>query len=205
MKNTTEHLGRSMVEMIGVLSIAGVLSIGGIAGYATASHTMRTNKLKDEASTLIANIRSMYFTARDYEGLSETTLIAAGLVPQKMITEDRLRIQNKVQGRVFVSPAAYGYEPNGSFILVFNGLDAKTCRELAISDWGSDIASGFIALSIKNDGELTVENSKLTDAVVASDDNVILVRDIANGTLEQVYQLCDCGYKDTCAIAWKFY
>ena len=50
-----------MVEIIGVLSIVGVLSVGGIAGYVTASNTIRTNKLKDEVTTLIANIRSMIF------------------------------------------------------------------------------------------------------------------------------------------------
>ena len=81
MNTNFDNFGRSMVEMIGVLAIVGVLSIGGIAGYMTASHTMRTNKLKDEITTIIANIRSMYFSARDYESLNEITVINAGLIP----------------------------------------------------------------------------------------------------------------------------
>ena len=205
MNTNFDNFGRSMVEMIGVLAIVGVLSIGGIAGYMTASHTMRTNKLKDEITTIIANIRSMYFSARDYESLNEITVINAGLIPDWMISEDKLHIQNKAKGSVYVSAAAYGYEPYGSFILIFNGLDAKTCRELAIAEWGSDMSSGFLALSIKNDGDLTVDTSGLTASEVVSADNVILAREISGSTLEQVYNLCDCQTVDSCAIAWKFY
>ena len=44
MKN---QLGRSMVEMLGVLAIIGVLSIGGIAGYRYAMQQIETNKVLD--------------------------------------------------------------------------------------------------------------------------------------------------------------
>lgn len=204
MNNTSESSGRSMVEMLGVLAIVGVLSVGGIIGYITASHNLRTNNLKDEISTIVANIRTLFFTAENYENLSEITLINAGLVPDWMVTEDKLHIQNKAKGSVFVGPSDHWYKKDGGFILVFNGLDAKTCRELAISDWGSDMASGFIALSVKNDGDLTVETSNLTDAFVQKSDTVILSEDLASGTLQQIGDLCNCITFDTCAIAWKF-
>lgn len=204
MNKTSENCGRSMVEMLGVLAIVGVLSVGGLAGYVSASHTLRTNKLKDEVSTIIANIRTMYFTAESYSGLSEVTLINAGIIPDWMVSDDKLRIYNKTKGSVYVSSADHWYKDDGSFILIFNGLDATTCRELAISDWGSDMASGFVAMSIKNDGDLTVETSNLTDAFVQENDTVIFAEDLANGTLQQVYDLCNCGNVDTCAIAWKF-
>lgn len=204
MNNTSESSGRSMVEMLGVLAIVGVLSVGGIIGYITASHNLRTNNLKDEISTIVANIRALFFTAENYENLSEITLINAGLVPDWMVTEDKLHIQNKAKGSVFVGPSDHWYKKDGGFILVFNGLDAKTCRELAISDWGSDMASGFIALSVKNDGDLTVETSNLTDAFVQESDTVILSEDLASGTLQQIGDLCNCITFDTCAIAWKF-
>ena len=77
--------GRSMVEMIGVLAIVGVLSVGGIAGYVTASRNLRISNLKDEISTIVANIRSMYFSAKDYSSLNEITLINAALIPDWMI------------------------------------------------------------------------------------------------------------------------
>ena len=38
------ELGRSMVEMLGVLAIIGVLSVGGIAGYSKAMMKYKLNK-----------------------------------------------------------------------------------------------------------------------------------------------------------------
>jgi len=43
MKNTNQ-LGRSMVEMLGVLTVIGVLSAGGLAGYGKAMHKYRVEK-----------------------------------------------------------------------------------------------------------------------------------------------------------------
>ena len=196
--------GRSIVEMLGVLAIVGVLSIGGIAGYVTASRNLRINNLKDEVSTIVANIRSMYFSAKDYDNLNEIVLINAGLIPDWMVGDDRTSIYNKAKGTVYIEAAAVGDQEYGGFILIFNGLDAYTCRELAISDWGSDMASGFLGMTIKNDGDLTVDTSNLTDAELQSGDTTILAKDLASGTLNQVYDLCNCGNMNLCAIAWKF-
>ena len=40
--------GRSMVEMLGVLAVAGVLSIGGVAGYRYAIDKMNANDIINE-------------------------------------------------------------------------------------------------------------------------------------------------------------
>ena len=53
MKNTKTQIGRSMIEMLGVLAIVGVLSVGGLAGYARA---MRTHKV-NMASNYIDQVR----------------------------------------------------------------------------------------------------------------------------------------------------
>ncbi len=196
--------GRSMVEILGVLAIVGVLSIGGIAGYVTASRNLRINNLKDEISTIVANIRSLYFSAKDYAGVNEITLINAKLIPDWMIGEDDISIVNKAKGSVYIESAAAYEKEAGAFILIFNGLDAYTCRELAISNWGSDMASGFLGMSIKNDGDLTINTSELTDAELQSGQTVILPKEQASRTLNQVYELCNCGSLNTCAIAWKF-
>ena len=42
------QIGRSMVEMLGVLAIIGVLSTAGIAGYSKAMHQWRLNKQADQ-------------------------------------------------------------------------------------------------------------------------------------------------------------
>ncbi|MCM1324436.1 MAG: hypothetical protein NC218_09935 [Acetobacter sp.] len=44
----TNELGRSMIEMLGVLAIVGMLSVGGIAGYSKAMMKYKLNKLTEE-------------------------------------------------------------------------------------------------------------------------------------------------------------
>ena len=52
----TNPLGRSMIEMLGVLAIIGVLSVGGIAGYSKAMEKWKENKIIGEYSYLIQGI-----------------------------------------------------------------------------------------------------------------------------------------------------
>ena len=49
MKKQTIELGRSMVEMLGVLAVIGVLSVVGIAGYKKAMLKYRANELMNAA------------------------------------------------------------------------------------------------------------------------------------------------------------
>ena len=54
-----KELGRSMVEMLGVLAIIGVLSIGGIAGYTMSMNRHKANQILDAASKLSVMALSM--------------------------------------------------------------------------------------------------------------------------------------------------
>ena len=47
------ELGRSMVEMLGVLAIIGVLSVGGITGYSKAMMKYKLNKFSDGFNQLL--------------------------------------------------------------------------------------------------------------------------------------------------------
>ena len=49
----TNPIGRSMIEMLGVLAIIGVLSIGGIAGYTKAMERIKINKTLSTYNTLM--------------------------------------------------------------------------------------------------------------------------------------------------------
>ena len=46
-------LGRSMIEMLGVLAIIGVLSVGGIAGYSKAMEKFKINKATEEYNYMV--------------------------------------------------------------------------------------------------------------------------------------------------------
>lgn len=49
------QIGRSMVEMLGVLAIIGVLSVGSIAGYSKAMNKYKLNKHAESLNMLLSN------------------------------------------------------------------------------------------------------------------------------------------------------
>ncbi|MBP5614981.1 MAG: hypothetical protein J6X42_00280, partial [Alphaproteobacteria bacterium] len=60
-----------MVEMLGVLAIIGVLSAGGLAGYSKAMFKHKLNSTMDQITMLVTNIRTMYGTQGNYNGLTD--------------------------------------------------------------------------------------------------------------------------------------
>ena len=78
--------GRSMIEMLGVLAIIGVLSVGGIAGYSKAMNKFKTNKVADNVSMIVTNIRTLYAQQSTYDGLTNKTAVQMGVVPNELYT-----------------------------------------------------------------------------------------------------------------------
>ena len=76
--------GRSMIEMLGVLSIVGILTVGGISGYLKAVNKYNFQRLMGEANTIFTNIRTIYSHQRNYQGLNNTVALQAGLIPEEM-------------------------------------------------------------------------------------------------------------------------
>lgn len=200
----SSQLGRSMVEMVGVLAIVGLLGIGGIAGYVKGSHQLRTNKLKDDISHLVANIRTVFLTQNNYQALSERMAIGTGIVPEDMISTDKQNIINRHKGSVFIKSAETIDDVNGAFIIIFNGLDSLTCQELLLENWGSDIQTGFIGMTIKSDGDLTIETSSLVPHDFTSSEVTFRATDLQQNNVQRNYNVCNCGTANLCAIAWKF-
>ena len=70
------QIGRSMIEMLGVLAIIGVLSVGGLAGYSKAMHKYKVNeavayiwRLKMEVQTrIVAGTASGSYACTDFIG-----------------------------------------------------------------------------------------------------------------------------------------
>ena len=54
MKNN--QIGRSMIEMLGVLAIIAVLSVGGIVGYGKAIEQFKVNRLIEEYGYVVQQL-----------------------------------------------------------------------------------------------------------------------------------------------------
>ena len=89
----TNPIGRSMIEMLGVLAIIGVLSVGGIAGYTKAMEKIHVNKIVNMISDISATIKTAYISQKTYDnfdgGLTgfDNQIQDMGLLPPEYIFE----------------------------------------------------------------------------------------------------------------------
>ncbi|MCI7486070.1 MAG: hypothetical protein MSB80_01080 [Alphaproteobacteria bacterium] len=59
-------IGRSMIEMLGVLAIIAVLSVGGIAGYSKAMQMYKLNKWTANLVQIITDIQTANINQKSY-------------------------------------------------------------------------------------------------------------------------------------------
>ena len=224
--------GRSMIEMLGVLAIIGVLSVGGIAGYSKAMNKFKTNKVADNVSMIVANVKTLYAQQKNYgtAGENGTALTTAkaidlGVIPDELVkTESDAKVlRNAYNGKVFVG-ATKSVDTDTdlrAFYVSFNGLSKEACVALATNDWGSSYSSGLIAIKVGNGatgGTLVIDSD---DAAVTATSAANMkmgcagvARSIAcpGGTTASVpmkvtdaASACACNSGNTCAIVWKYY
>ncbi|MCI5635060.1 MAG: hypothetical protein MR350_06395 [Alphaproteobacteria bacterium] len=151
--------GRSMIEMLGVLAIIGVLSVGGIAGYSKAMNKFKTNKIADNVSMLVANIKTLYAQQNTYDGLNVQSAYSMGVVPDELVqktygtseadknTVKSVKLMNAFNGDVDIHVSgSTDATDKKAFVLAFSGISREACITLATNDWGSGYSSGLIAI-----------------------------------------------------------
>lgn len=145
-KKTLGQVGRSTIEMIGVLTIMAILTIVGIAGYSKAMPKYKMSKLADQTALIIANIRAAYSIKDNYTGLDTNAAIEMGTIPVEMVKKGQngtKLVFNVFGGRVFITPA----DDNKSVFITMAGLPTNACVYLASSDWGGQLGAGLISVA----------------------------------------------------------
>ena len=146
--NSVLQLGRSMIEMLGVLAIVAVLSVGGIAGYSKAMEKFKVNKLISEYNMLIFGLMEHKQSILlpdddniDFE-LGET-IKALNLVPEnwrllneKYLDDGRGNLVNARIGQSSVAPVLVidfnlgGLSEDESGSLISTTFSNKLCFEM---------------------------------------------------------------------------
>lgn len=139
--------GRSMIEMLGVLSIIGVLSTSSIALYSKAMDKRKTSVVIDQVSELANNIHNVYMSRRNYSGLKlngEGGIIKSGdkhkIIPASMYVKDNGELSavrhalGKKDEKIDLAAAL----DNDKYFYITAPLsdNVKTCVSLVTSDWG---------------------------------------------------------------------
>ena len=148
----TNPIGRSMIEMLGVLAIIGVLSVGGIQGYSKAMTKFKINKTMQQIAEIATNIRTLYIQQNDFNSLSNTTAVQMGIVPDDLKTSDGeygTVITNAFGSPVGITGNSYARGTNSDeFVIRFLNVTKEGCIALATADWGNSASSGLIAIGI---------------------------------------------------------
>ena len=145
----TNPIGRSMIEMLGVLAIIGVLSVGGIAGYSKAMTKFKINKTIEQITMIAHNVRTVFINELTYDGLGYSgdkskaqNLLNLGIITADMFDNDgiigndnmRTYMVNPFNGGVWINVNDPG-EKEKKFVISYGGLTSEVCTELATKDW----------------------------------------------------------------------
>ena len=142
----TNPIGRSMIEMLGVLAIIGVLSVGGIAGYSKAMEKFKINKTIRQISEIAANVRTLYAQQKDFNGLRYDTAIQMGVMP------DDLEINASDYHNAFggLIDIECNWQNSSYFQIIFSDMTKNACMALATADWGNISSTGVVGIGINN-------------------------------------------------------
>ncbi len=199
--------GRSMIEMLGVLAIVGVLSVGGIAGYSKAMNKFKTNKVIDQINMISTNIRTLYSSQRNYNGLNNVLAKAAGAVSGDMYTNATdTTITNAFQGDVFITTGTHNSQTDAAYIIGFDGLPKSACVAAATTDWGGDVGSGFAGMIViaSANGATTAANALSADTLPTGN-SVAIPGDATRGTpMSIVNAQTSCASNSDNAMALKY-
>ncbi len=167
------EVGRSMIEMLGVLAIVGVLSVGGITGYSKAMMKFKINKTIDQISQAAAATQTLYAQQQTFRGLSygimgsdhpsptavESLILSDSVQKETIVyhgsgggTYSRDYYENEFGGAFsIVTLRNYprkGFSTETDFYIFLNGLPSEACMALGSTDWGATGMSGLIGIAV---------------------------------------------------------
>ena len=148
---TNNNSGRSMIEMIGVLTIIGALSTGGIVGYTKALHQNKVKTAIEQINVISAHLSAIGANGGDYSGLNNGVAIKLKAVLPEM-NPSGTTLKNPFGGGVTIASAKLlnGSGDDQAYTIEYSGLDKQACLSLATHDWGGAKNSSLIGVVAGN-------------------------------------------------------
>ena len=121
-----QESGRSMIEMLGVLTITGVLTVGAVGMISTAMRTQKRNAVNDEVIQMTTQVRTLLGEYDDFSHINNSTIFGA------------IGMTNK-------NPYGGTYElavdPSNSrqFIVSITGLNKSDCEYFVAKAWSDSV------------------------------------------------------------------
>lgn len=146
--------GRSMIEMIGYLSVMSALTVSIAAAVSTGYNKYRMGRVNQELTDLQKVISQRYVADQDYSEVKWDDLCADNIgpytvVPAKKKEGDKVKCAtnkgyHSLGGEVNIGSK----DPYETYYIEFKGLTAKVCTELALRLWMTNNGSDLEAIEI---------------------------------------------------------
>lgn len=118
------EIGRSMIEMLGILAIIAVLSVGGITGYSKAMEKFKVNKLVYDFNMLIINMLehedSFLKIGGNGENLLAETLYALNMLPNNWKKLNSQYIEDSLGNWLYIYNRNNNSEDRNGIVIDYN-------------------------------------------------------------------------------------
>lgn len=193
--------GRSMLEMLGVLSIIGVISVGGIVGYSKMMMQYKINATMQQISIMASRLSAIGSQISSYGGLNNESAIKFNAVPSEVISGTSL--VNPFGGSITISssPLLSGTSTDTqAYSITYSGLPEEACLALASRQWNSSKSSTLLGIGVGANAAASIYQGCTGTPYVACAEGMItsLPMDIAKARAA-----CSCG--SNCILVMKFF
>jgi type II secretory pathway pseudopilin PulG len=148
--------GRSMIEMLGVLSIIGILTVGGFSLVSKTVAENKTNKVIDEISDLARHTRIVFreyiYDKKPSNGSNMTEYLKnAGAYPVGLLSYSGSGSTAKFTDDEDVDMTVKLLEKNSIkyYVLVVSNLSQEFCMAITSGQWGTAASNGFSGIAFK--------------------------------------------------------
>jgi type II secretory pathway pseudopilin PulG len=140
------EFGRSMIEMLGVLSIIGVISVGGIGVISSAMQSQRYTQVLSEISQLAEDGRRLvcdYSDDSDYANVAYGVfLYKSGRYPGGLVYDNGV-----YSGTLDITYNVATIDTTGAFSITIGNVPQELCIKILSNDWGTVRSSGITGVT----------------------------------------------------------
>ena len=215
----TNPIGRSMIEMLGVLAIVGVLSVAGIAGYSKAMTKWKINKMIDEYTMMMVGLMEHEETLfKTYTGTYEERMISPLILDIKLVPEtwkliDKYFIYDSLGNKikVYVDTADRGRKFTSDIHIMSDDTNKnpeyayQLCMALSLDVvYALSSNMDYVSLFIANDA-ITNNNGYMV-YTKSCYNNTIKAKCLSDMTVSEISTICkSCIKKTSCYVgmSWR--
>ena len=212
-----ENIGRSMVEMIGVLAVIGVLSIGTVVLLTSAIEKHRVNSVINQITEVVTNTHNMFgqHDGRDYSSLdfnvkkmSDASYNNRKIADKLKLFPDKIRLdgyKNAFDGDIqYFADGRFKDNDGKAFVFELYSIPQDACIALVTKDWSANL--GLVAMKVKGSADgYSIQTGALAGKCKTQFKQGVGVFCAENFPIkvEQAVKVCDNTKNNN--ISWKFY